>query len=57
MKENVKVETSTLNRVRKLVKTTRQTVGGFYDLAAQEKLERETANKKISAKIKSSKKQ
>lgn len=38
MKENVKVSTETLNKVREVVKKTRQTVGGFYDLAVEEKL-------------------
>lgn len=41
MKENVKVSTVTLNKVRKRVKKTKQTVGGFYDLAAEEKLYRD----------------
>jgi hypothetical protein len=64
MKENVKVSTDTLNRIREYVKKTRQTVGGFYDLAAEEKLMRDnffdpTPWKdvvKISKKIKSSRK-
>ncbi len=34
MKENVKVSTDILNKVRERCKETRQTVGGFYDLAA-----------------------
>jgi len=50
MKENVKVSTLILNKVREYTKKTRQTVGGFYDLAAEEKL----AKEKLSAKIKSS---
>jgi len=41
MKENVKVSTSVLNRVRKQVKKTRQTVGGFYDIAAENKLKQD----------------
>jgi hypothetical protein len=71
MKENVKVSTDTLNRIREYVKKTRQTVGGFYDLAAEEKLRRDINHSsfyntdsngkfpptsKISQKIKSSRK-
>ena len=35
MKENVKVSSEILNSVREHVKKTKQTVGGFYDLAAE----------------------
>lgn len=36
--ENVKVEKETLDLVRKHVAATKQSIGGFYTLAVQEKL-------------------
>ena len=41
--ESIKVSKSTLNKVRKYVKKTKQSIGGFYDLAAQEKIQRESS--------------
>lgn len=42
MRENVRVSTTILNKVRSKIKKTKQTVGGFYDLAVQEKLLRDS---------------
>lgn len=39
--ESIKVSSPTLNKVRKFVKKTKQSIGGFYDLAAKEKMDRE----------------
>lgn len=39
--ELIRVEKPTLELVRKLVKDSRQSIGGFYTLAAIEKLEKE----------------
>jgi hypothetical protein len=44
MKESVKVSSDVLERVRKRIKETKQTVGGYYDLAAQEKLNKDYAS-------------
>ena len=44
MKENtesIKVGSNCLRKVRRHVKKTKQSIGGFYDLAAKEKLDRE----------------
>lgn len=37
----VRIEQKTIDDVKKYVKTTKQTVGGFFALAAAEKLEKE----------------
>lgn len=34
MKESVKIDTSVVNKVRRYVKKTKQTIGGFFELAA-----------------------
>lgn len=39
--ESIKVGQKTLRKVRKYIKKSKHTIGGFYDLAAQEKLIRE----------------
>lgn len=40
-RENVRVDTKILNKVRRHVKKTKHSIGGFYDLAVQEKIERD----------------
>jgi hypothetical protein len=44
-KEAMKVDAKTLLKVKKHIKNTRQTIGGFYDLAVQEKIYREAPAK------------
>jgi hypothetical protein len=39
--ESVKIESATVNKVRKQVKKTRQTIGGYVSIAVKEKLERD----------------
>lgn len=43
--ESVKVNKKVLKKVRAHVKKTKQSIGGFYDLAALEKLEKESEPK------------
>jgi hypothetical protein len=39
--ESIKVDSKTKKKVIRHIKNTRQTIGGFYDLAAQEKIDRD----------------
>jgi len=40
--ESVKISTHTLNKVRKHVKKSKQSIGGFFELAAADKLKKDS---------------
>lgn len=43
--ESVKINSTILNKVRRHVKKSKQSIGGFFELAAKEKLDSETNDK------------
>ena len=46
---SIRVSEKILNKVRKSVVKSRHTISGFYDIAATEKLERDSLNKTVKA--------
>jgi hypothetical protein len=46
--ESVKVSKPILNKVRKHVQKTKQTIGGFYDLAAEEKIRNDKKDNQLN---------
>lgn len=47
MKAQIKVDNNTLSKVKEEIKKTKQTIGGYYDLAAEQSLNKD-ASKEFS---------
>lgn len=48
MKESVKIESAIVDKVRKRIKKTKQTIGGFFELAAKSELVLTPPDKQVS---------